>query len=102
MMLLQLLAMDPETAKNLAITLVMMTAVVGALLFPIARAYAKRLEGRGSAQLQDELADIGAQLDELHRGQERIAELEARLEFAERLLAQHRDPARLPAAGDRP
>ena len=102
MMLLQLLAMDPETAKNLSIAIVMITAVAGALLFPIARAYARRMEGRGSAQLQEELGDISAQLEELHRGQERIAELEARLDFAERLLAQQREPARLPAAGDRP
>lgn len=46
----------------------------------------KRLE-RGST---DQSAVMG-ELDELRRGQDRVAELEARLDFAERLLVQQRD-----------
>ena len=43
---------------------------------------------------------IDGRLEELQRGQDRMAELEERLDFAERLLAQQREPARLPE--DRP
>jgi hypothetical protein len=46
-------------------------------------------------ELQQQLADA----DGL---QHRVAELEERLDFAERLLSQREAPARLPAEGRRP
>jgi hypothetical protein len=83
----------------LGIVAVMVTSLAAALLYPIARAYARRLEGRAPAEgLRQELADLSARLELMQHDQERVAELEARVDFAERMLAQQRDrePARLP------
>ncbi len=91
-----LAALSPEETKTMGIVAVTLAAFLGALLYPIARAYARRLEGGGStAGLREELADISARLEALQHGQERMAELEGRLDFTERLLAQQRDPSRL-------
>ncbi|MBL8978076.1 MAG: hypothetical protein JNM53_06685 [Gemmatimonadetes bacterium] len=96
-------AMSPEAAKTLGIVLVMVSAFVSAVLYPIARAYARRLEGSaGTAALRQELGEVYARLDELQQGQERIAELEGRLDFAERLLAQQREPERIPGKAGAP
>lgn len=43
------------------------------------------------------LAEVEDRLHALEHGQERLYELEERLEFAERLLAQHQPPERLPS-----
>jgi len=99
MIMLNLLAvLSPDETKTVGIVAVMVAAVLGALLYPIARAYARRLEGSPTSALREELAEISARLEALQQGQERMAELEGRLDFAERLLAQQRerDPARLP------
>lgn len=99
--MLQLAAFSPEETKVLGIVAVLVTSFAAALLYPIARAYARRLEGRAPVEgLRQDLADISARLDTLQNDQERMAELEARVDFAERLLAQQRDrdPARLPGA----
>jgi hypothetical protein len=42
------------------------------------------------------LDDIQRRLDELENAEKRLAELEERLDFAERLLTRRQDPARLP------
>ena len=101
-------ALSPEEIKTIGIVAVTVSAVLGALLYPIARAYARRVEGSApTAGLREELADLSARLDALQNGQERIAELEGRLDFAERVLAQPRarqvndvdpPPEALPAA----
>jgi hypothetical protein len=67
------------------------------VLWPIARALARRLEGRGSpdAAMRGELEQLQQRLGEVDAMQTRIAELEDRLDFAERLLAQSREPDRL-------
>ena len=97
MILLNLLPVfSPEETKTIGIVAVLLASFVGALLYPIARAYARRLEGSAStAGLREELADISARLEVLQHGQERMAELEGRLEFAERLLAQQHDAQRI-------
>jgi len=98
----QLAALSPEETKTLSIVAVMVAAIAGALLYPIVRAYARRLEGKApSADLREELADISARLDALQHGRERLAELEERLDFTERLLAQQRDSSRLGAGEQR-
>jgi hypothetical protein len=43
----------------------------------------------------DRLADVEVRLAELERGELRLHELEERLDFTERLLAQAREPERL-------
>jgi hypothetical protein len=96
-----LLQMQPEEVKTLGIVLVLFSAIVGAILYPIARAFARRLEGNGNAEvMQRELAEVHARLDALQQGETRMAELEARLDFAERMLTRQRDAdsLRLPGA----
>lgn len=58
--------------------------------------YAPR-NSEAQAELEAELRDIRGRLDESEHAQQRIAELEERLDFAERLLAQQREQAKLPA-----
>jgi len=48
--------------------------------------------------LRQDVADLHGRLEEQDQLRGRVLELEERLEFAERLLAQAREPARLPAA----
>lgn len=87
--------MDPG-----AIVMIVLAVVAAAtlVLWPLARALARRLEGKGAQdpamlreleQMQHRLAEV----DALHT---RVAELEERLDFTERLLAQSREPDRLP------
>ncbi len=72
-------------ATIIAITLLLGTVALG----PVGRALARRIEGKradgADAGLQDALADT----------EHRMAELEARLDFAERMLGEQRDPQRL-------
>lgn len=67
------------------------------VLWPLVRAFARRLEGRGTdAVLRAEVEELRSRVHELESHQGRFAELEERLDFAERLLARHREPIRLP------
>jgi hypothetical protein len=61
-------------------------------------AFVKRFErGQGgmSEELESELADLRARLEDSDQLRLRVAELEERLDFAERLLAQRREAERL-------
>lgn len=83
---------SPEEAKVGGIVAVMVAACLAALLYPLAQAFARRIDpGRATNEMRQQLADVSAQLEELRQGQERVAELEARLDFAERMLVQQRD-----------
>lgn len=72
-------------------------AAVTLVLWPLVRALARRLEGKGnpSAALQAEVEELRARVHELEAGQGRVLDLEERLDFTERILAQ-KEPARLP------
>lgn len=73
-------------------------AVSTLLLWPLVRALARRLEGGASAKLQAELDDLRARLDAMEQraltsgeydaAQQRLYELEERLEFTERILTE--------------
>lgn len=66
------------------------------ILWPIVRAFARRLEGKaGDPALRAEMEQLHARLGEVETLQTRVADLEERLDFAERLLAQNREPDRL-------
>ena len=68
------------------------------LLWPLIRALARRLEGGGrNAQFQGEVDALRDRLQQLEQSQERVVELEERVDFAERLLAHGREPDRLGA-----
>ena len=78
-----------------AITLVGVAAMFGLFVWRRQRAIAA-LPQTGMTSGEVKLAELDAQAEELHELRSRVAELEERADFAERLLAQQRDPAQLP------
>jgi len=68
---------------------------------PLGKALARRLEGRAGREdvTGAAMAGISERLAELEQRDARVAELEERLDFAERLLAQ-RDLERVPRGRD--
>jgi Tfp pilus assembly protein PilO len=65
---------------------------------PLARALARRLEAKGGMDpaLLAELDELRAQVAELQALPAQMSELQERVDFAERLLSQTREPERLP------
>jgi HAMP domain-containing protein len=64
----------------------------GIILFPLVRALARRLEGKGTDNaMRAELEQLHDRLAEVEHMEQRLAELENRLEFSERLLTQQRE-----------
>jgi hypothetical protein len=59
----------------------------------------KRLEGRGAPAEGVELDEIRARLQSLEAREARVAELEERLDFAERLLTREREAPPLGPGG---
>jgi len=76
------------TLMGSGITLVFFFAV------PVRKALLRKIEG-GAPQQDPQL------FEEVEGLRERVGELEERLDFAERLLAQQRDTAGLPPGGSR-
>ena len=82
-----------------------MAGVIGIPMFtiffvpPVAKALARRIEGAGAADpgLAHEVDALRDEVDALRMLAPRLAELEERLDFAERLLTGQGEPARLPA-----
>lgn len=72
------------------------------ILWPLVRAFARRLEGKGSPDpvLRAEVEHLHARLDEVDSLQARLLELEERVDFAERLLAQTPDAQKGMLRGD--
>ena len=60
---------------------------------PVGKAIARRLEGGQPAEMSPEAL---AEVDELRA---RVAELEERMDFSERMLAQQREPDRIVGSG---
>lgn len=58
------------------------------LLWPLLRAVARRIEAGAAADTRAELDELRDRVRRLEETQPRMAELEERLDFAERLLAQ--------------
>ena len=83
----------------------MVTTVV--LLFPLVKAGVRYLERRSAshpnghelAGLQEEVRLLQERLDSVDMMEARVAELEERVDFAERMLARHREATRL-GSGD--
>jgi hypothetical protein len=74
-------------------------AACSLVLYPLVRAIARRLEGRPAGPdpaLRSELDQLRHRLEDVEVLQGRVMELEERVDFAERLLAQRREPERLP------
>jgi hypothetical protein len=64
---------------------------------PFGEAVADRIRGAGQQHDQALAAELAAEVDQLRT---RLAEVEERLDFAERLLAQSEQPERLPGRSD--
>jgi hypothetical protein len=73
------------------------------ILWPIMRAFGRRLEGKGhlDAALRAEVEQLQQRLGEVDQLHHRVAELEERLDFAERMLARAPSASVLPG-GERP
>lgn len=70
------------------------------VLGPMARAMARRMEGKvGDPELRGDVEQLREQLGEMDGLRSRVQELEERVEFTERLLAQKRDQELLPREG---
>jgi hypothetical protein len=68
------------------------------ILLPLMRALARRIDRSGAGAdpaLQAELEELRARLAEVELQQHRLADVEERLDFAERLLTQRREPEQI-------
>lgn len=95
--------MPPGDMAPVLITTLLIVAASAVLILrgPLGKALARRLEGNaGRPDVTDPgVAGLAERLAELEQRDARVAELEERLDFAERLLAQ-RDAERLPRGRD--
>jgi hypothetical protein len=83
---------DQGPPVALLIVLAALTAAV-IILWPLMRALGRRLEGKaGDPALRAEVEQLQARVIEMDALQHRVEELEERLDFAERLLAQSPAP----------
>jgi hypothetical protein len=94
--------MPPGDVAPVLITMLLtVTAGIAAVLIfrgPVGRAIARRIEGTPAPDpaLSAQLAELEHRLAEMEQERSRVAELEERVDFAERLLARGRpEPARL-------
>jgi hypothetical protein len=73
-------------------------ALVFILRGPLGKALARRIEGPAAAGslAHGEMDDLRSRLEEVEQQAARVHELEERLDFAERLIAQQREQPRLP------
>ncbi len=92
-----------EAIELFLVMLAILTAAGGGYaVIAIASAFAKRLERRGGGvdpALEDEVARLRQRLADLEGAEERLAELEERLDFAERMLTQAREARIGPGEG---
>jgi hypothetical protein len=91
-------------AFAIPVNIVALGAAAIILRGPLGAALARRLGGRNPEGLDEsalrELEELRARMTELEQASGRMAELEERLDFAERLLVQHREKAlRIDAEG---
>lgn len=89
----------PEWMAPVAVV-ALLIIVSGIVLFPLVRAYARRLEqGSEDPELRDEVMQLRERVAELEHNAVAMQELAERMDFAERLLVQRDEPARLPREG---
>jgi hypothetical protein len=90
MMLLQ----DPvHSEPGMGFVIAMLTTIT-IILWPLMRAFGRRLEGKGNPDpaLRAEVEELHTRLADMDVLQARVLELEERVDFAERLLAQTHEP----------
>jgi hypothetical protein len=85
---------------------IVMFNVAGIVLLafsPIGRAIARRIGGASAdadepAALREEVADLRHELDQVHSRMAQLDQVQERLDFAERVMAQGKDRGALPGA----
>lgn len=96
------LFLDPRLQETILFGLLIVAVSVVAIfvLRPFFRAIAHRIEGKAVPQdLRAEIEQLREQVGEVEPLRQRLHEIEDRLEFAERLLAQKRDQELLGRGG---
>jgi len=91
-----------HTQESILIALaIVAVSVVAIIVFrPLMAALARRFEGKSlGAEVKAELDQLRDHVAEVEPLRNRVLELEERLEFAERLLAQRKDQDMLPRGG---
>jgi hypothetical protein len=83
-----------------AVTVLIALAFIGgvvAVFWPLVRAIARRIEGKAKPDpaLLEELDHLRSRMSDFDAMQMRVAELEERVDFTERLLAQRSEPREL-------
>jgi uncharacterized protein involved in exopolysaccharide biosynthesis len=89
-----------------AIGMLAMVALVGVSLLTLAKGFAKRIAGGAAGAkeieaLRDEIAQLRAEVDGVQAQLPNLDEIQSRLDFAERLLAQVRERGLLNAPKER-
>ncbi len=89
-------------SKSVVLIVIAALTAMTIILWPIMRAFARRLEGKGTVDsaLRAEVEQLHTRLAEMDSLQSRLVELEERVDFTERLLAQAQQPARLGAPAE--
>lgn len=72
---------------------------VGVLTGPVGRAWARKIEGESAGASAEEIDALYARIEELEGGQQRLVELEERLDFTERMLTRGKDERALSEQG---
>ncbi|HTO72931.1 MAG TPA: hypothetical protein VMJ30_03885 [Gemmatimonadales bacterium] len=62
---------------------------------PVGKAWARKIDGGAGGATAEEIDALYARIEQLEAGQERVAELEERVDFAERLLTRQKDQEQL-------
>ena len=84
-----------------AMFLAVAAGALGVFFGPIGRAVGRLIEGPRAARTDDgAIGELRSRVEQLEAERGRLAELEERLDFAERVLAQSEPPARLPGRVD--
>jgi hypothetical protein len=91
--------MDDVVKIGLMITMLLAAGTFLMFMVPIALRNFRKANQVGS-ESSGELDAMRAEIDELRNLPPRMAELEERLDFAERMLTQQREGARLPGGSD--
>ena len=95
-----LIASQVQETIMMVLVLIAFTIVAIKVFGPLARAWARKLEGKvGDPELRAEMDHLRDQVADMDGLRGRVQELEERVEFAERLLSQKRDQDLLQRGG---
>jgi Tfp pilus assembly protein PilO len=92
----------PQIIETVVIAVIMIAVTIAAVKIfgPLISAWARRIEGRGGeSALRGEVEQLRQDVAELDGVRARVAELEERVDFAERLLANPRAEVQSPRGG---